>query len=96
VRFKSAFQRHLNVLFKQVNYFFSTKNYSSCHSAERKSLTGDGFCISCANVADVSLSSLNAVIGLFSTVLLGECETGIGSEDTMWYSGESERGEPVW
>jgi hypothetical protein len=95
VRFKPAFQRHLNVLIKQLNYFFTTKNYSSCHSAERKSLTGDRFCISCANVADVSLSSQNAVIGMFSTVLLGECEAGITSEDTMWYSGESEPGEPA-
>jgi hypothetical protein len=83
VRFKPAFQRHLNVLFKQLNYFCTTKNYSACHSAEPKSLTGEGFCISCANGADASLSSQNAVIGLFSTVLVGECEAGIISGDTM-------------
>jgi hypothetical protein len=77
VRFNPAFQRNLNVLFNQLNYFFSTKNYSACHSAERKSLTGDRFCISCANAADASLSSQNAVIGLFSIVPIDECEAGI-------------------
>jgi hypothetical protein len=94
VRFKTAFQRHLNVLFKQLNYFCTTKNYSACHSAERKSLTGDVFCISRANAADSSPSSQNAVIGMFSIVPVGECEAGITSEDTMWYSGESERVNP--
>jgi hypothetical protein len=42
---------------------------------------------------DASLSWQKAVIGLFSTVLFGECEAGIISGVTMWYSGESERGE---
>jgi hypothetical protein len=92
LRFNPAIQRHSTFCTESLITSSLLKLFSLPLS-RTKIINRDRFCISCANAADDSLSSQNAVIGLFSVVPVDECEAGIISRDTMWYSGESERCE---